>query len=103
MLRSVWGAALLSVASGAIGSTPESWQAMNERVNRACVAKSGLAQPVLLAKKISYSDAIGVEIRQVRGTDSRGRMTRWLCAYNRSTGLAEIEAADAWNGPTAKP
>jgi hypothetical protein len=26
-----------------------------------------------------------------------------LCAYNRSTGRAEVQDADNWNGPTIKP
>lgn len=103
MMKSILGIALLSIAGSAIPSTSESWNEMHLRVERACVAKSGMARPELLAKKISFSDAIGVEIRQLRGTDRRGRMQRLLCAYNRSTGATEIEAADAWNGPANKP
>lgn len=30
-------------------------------------------------------------------------MKRLLCAYNRSTGRAEVQEADVWTGPTAKP
>jgi hypothetical protein len=89
--------------SSAQASTPEAWAQMNTRVNRACVAMSGLKRPQLLAKKISFSDVIGVEIRQIRGTDDRGRMKRLLCAYNRSTGRAEMQDADNWNGPTIRP
>ena len=91
------------IASPALASTPEAWQQMNQRVNRACVAMSGLARPQLLAKKISYSDVIGIEIRQIRGFDNRGRMKRLLCAYNRSTGRTEVQDADNWNGPTTRP
>lgn len=76
---------------------------MNTRVNRACIAMSGLARPVLLARKISFSDTIGTEVRMVKGADERGRMKRLLCAYNRSTGRAEVQEADVWTGPTAKP
>lgn len=84
-------------------STPEAWDQMNIRANRACVAMSGLARPQLLAKKISFSDVIGIEIRQIRGLDDRRRMKRLLCAYNRATGRTEVQDADNWNGPTIKP
>jgi hypothetical protein len=96
-------AALAALAGSAQASTPAAWDAMNQRVNRACVAMSGLARPELLAKKISFSDVIGTEVRMIRGTDKRGRMQRLLCAYHRSTGRAEIQAADVWNGPTIRP
>jgi hypothetical protein len=95
---------LLGASSGsAQASTPAAWGAMNLRVNRACVAMSGLSRPELLSKKISFSDVIGTEVRMIRGTDKRGRMQRLLCGYNRSTGRTEIQPADAWNGPTTKP
>jgi hypothetical protein len=84
-------------------SAPGEFEKMNIRANRACVAMSGLARPQLLAKKISFSDVIGVEIRQIRGLDNRGRMKRLLCAFNRSTSRTEIQDADNWNGPTTTP
>jgi hypothetical protein len=90
-------------ASSAHASTPAAWNQMNTRANRACVAMSNLARPQLLAKKISFSDVIGVEIRQIRGLDNRGRMKRLLCAYNRSTGRTEVQDGDNWNGPTTTP
>jgi hypothetical protein len=96
-------AALATLAGSAQASTPAAWNAMNQRVNRACVAMSGLVRPELLAKKISFSDVIGTEIRMIRGTDRRGRMQRLLCAYNRSTRRTEIQPADVWNGPAIRP
>ena len=96
-------AALALLAMQASASTPAAWNQMNKRVNRACVAMSDLARPQLLARKISFSDVIGVEIRQIRGLDSRGRMKRLLCAYNRSTGRTEVQDADNWNGATMRP
>lgn len=96
----VAGLATISVASA---SAPGEFEKMNTRANRACVAMSGLARPQLLAKKISFSDVIGVEIRQIRGLDNRGRMKRLLCAYNRSTGRTEIQDGDNWNGPVTTP
>lgn len=95
--------ALGLVATGATASTPAAWNQMNTRVNRACVAMSGLARPQLLAKKISFSDVIGTEIRMIRGTDKRGRMQRLLCAYDRKTGRAEVQEGGVWNGATVAP
>ena len=91
------------LASTAHASAPGEFEKMNVRANRACVAMSGLSRPQLLAKQISFSDVIGVEIRQIRGTDNRGRMKRLLCAYNRATGRAEVQDGDNWNGPTTRP
>lgn len=90
-------------ATGAQASTPAEWNAMNKRVNRACVAMSGLARPQPLAKTTSFSDPIGVEVRQLRGLDRQGRMKRLLCAYNRSSGRAEVQDGGVWTGPTATP
>ncbi len=98
--------ALLAIgllASTAQASAPGEFEKMNVRANRACVAMSGLARPQLLAKQISFSDVIGVEIRQIRGTDNRGRMKRLLCAYNRATGRTEVQDGDNWSGPTTRP
>lgn len=95
------GTALLPSAGHA--STPASWEAMNQRANRACVAMSGLSRPVLLAKRISFSDTIGVDVRQLRGLDKRGRMLRLLCAYDRASGRTEVQEADVWTGPTTRP
>ena len=94
---------MLLSGSAATASTPAAWNQMNTRVNRACVAMSGLARPMLLAKKISFSDAIGTEVRMIRGTDKQGRVKRLLCAYNRSTSRTEVQDADAWTGPTVRP
>lgn len=91
------------LVSTAHASAPGEFEKMNVRANRACVAMSGLSRPQLLAKQISFSDVIGVEIRQIRGTDNRGRMKRLLCAYNRSTGRTEVQDGDNWNGPTTRP
>lgn len=94
---------ILLLGSAATASTPAAWNQMNRKVNRNCVAMSGLAHPVLLAKKISFSDTIGTEVRMIRGTDKQGRTKRLLCAYNRSTSRTEVQDADAWNGPVAMP
>ncbi len=102
-ITSVAVLATVLLASTAQASAPGEFEKMNTRANRACIAMSGLARPQLLAKKISFSDVIGVEIRQIRGTDDRGRMKRLLCAYNRSTGRTEVQEGDNWNGLTTRP
>ena len=106
-MRKLYSAMLAGViAASAVpvpASTPQAWEQMNRRVNRACVAMAGLERPELLAVKISYSDAIGTEIRMIRGTDRRGVMQRKLCAYNRRSGRVEVQDATGWNGPAIKP
>lgn len=103
MIKIIAGMALVTLATSAQASAPGEFEKMNVRANRACVAMSGLAYPQLLAKKISFSDVIGTEVRMIRGADKSGRMQRLLCAYNRSTGRTEIQPADVWNGPTIRP
>lgn len=96
-------ATLTSLATAVAASTPAAWDQMNQRANRQCVAISGLKRPILLARRISFSDMIGIDVRQLRGFDDRGQMKFLLCAYNRSTGRAEIQEGDNWNGRTIKP
>jgi hypothetical protein len=103
MTKYVLAGALLFGATMAGASSPGAWDQMNQRVNRACVAMSGLSRPQLLAQKISFSDTIGVEVRQLRGVDKRGRMSYLLCAYDRRTGRTEVQPAGGWLGATVKP
>ena len=93
----------VAVALPAQASSPAAWEQMNRRVNRACIAMSGLARPEILAKKISFSDTIGIEARMVRGLDMRGRYQRMLCAYNRRTGRTEVQEAGGWLGASVRP
>ena len=94
---------VVTIAWPAFASTPQSWAQMNQRANRACVAMSGLSQPELLAQRISFSDAFGMELRMIRGKDERGRTQRKLCLYSRKTGRTEVQDAPAWNDPTTRP
>ena len=103
MMERLCIAALALTPLAADASTPAAWAQMNVRVNRACVAMSDLARPLVLAKTISFSDTIGTEIRQLRGLDKQGRMKRLLCAYNRATKRVEVQEADNWNGPVTRP
>lgn len=90
-------------ATLAYASSPESWANLDTRVNRACIAMSGLARPQVLGQKISFSDAIGVEVRMIRGYDNRNRFHRKLCAFNRRTSRTEVEDAGSWFGATVRP
>lgn len=104
MAKNIIIAALLVATSApALASTTAAWSQMGKRANRACVAMSGLARAQLLASKLSYSDAIGVEARLIRSTDPRGRMKRLICLYNRSSGRAEVQEAPNWKAATMQP
>jgi hypothetical protein len=102
-MRKLVTLAILLFATTTSASTPMAWAKMNTRVKRACIAISGLEHPELLAGNISFSDAIGTEVRMIRGTDKRGRMKRLVCAYNRLTGQTEVQEGDVWSGPVARP
>ena len=101
--RHIIALGLFGLAASAQASTPGAWDAMNQRVNRACIAMSGLARPTILAKQISFSDTLGVEARMLRGADNRGRFQRLLCLYRRSNGRTEVQEAGGWFGTTTKP
>ncbi len=91
------------VTTLATASTPESWANLDTRVNRACIATSGLARPQVLGQKVSYSDTIGVEVRMIRGYDSRNRFHRKICAFNRRTSRTEVQDAGSWFGASVRP
>ena len=94
---------LIIFSGSASASTSGEWAALDRRVNRACIAMSGLSRPQVLAQKVSFSDAIGTEVRMIRGTDSRGRYHRKLCAFNRATSRTEVQDAAGWLSPSVKP
>lgn len=102
-LKTVAAIAAATIAVPAGASAPGEWDRLNTRVNRACIAMSGLARPEVLAKRISFSDVIGVEARMIRGVDNRGRYQRMLCAYNRRTGRTEVQEAGGWLGASVRP
>ena len=74
--------------AAAIASTPAAWQQLDQRVTRACIAASGLAQPKMIADKASFSDRVPVELRIVEGYNSQSVIDVKLCAYDRRTGRA---------------
>ncbi len=97
------GATCLMMTAAAGASTPGSWAQLNTRVNRACIAMSDLARPTVLAHRVSTSDALGVEIRMVRGYDSRNRFHRKICVFRRSNSRTEVHDAASWFGATVRP
>lgn len=103
LLRIVPLAAVLAIAASASASSPAAWANLNTRVNRSCIAMSGLARPEVLAQKISTSDAVGVEVRLIRGYDDRKRFHRKICVFNRSNSRTEVHDAGSWFGSTVKP
>lgn len=96
-------APLVLTAAAASASTPQAWANLEQRVNRACIAMSGLARPQVLAQKISTSDAVGVEVRLIRGYDNRNRFHRKICVFNRSNSRTEVHDAAGWFGASVKP
>ena len=93
----------VAISSAAGASAPSAWANLNTRVNRACIAMSDLATPQVLAQRISTSDAVGVEIRLLRGRDSRNRFHRKICVFNRSNSRTEVHDAASWFGSTVTP
>lgn len=95
--------AIIGLSAAAFASTEEAWANLDTRVNRACIAMSGLARPQVLKQKVSYSDVIGIEVRMLRGTDDKGKFHRKLCAFNRKTSRTEVQDAGGWWGSSVKP
>lgn len=102
--RLVWialvSASVMPISASA--STPESGAQLDQCVVRACIAMSGLSRPEVLARNISFSDMIGIEVRMMRGLE-KGRMQPKLCAYNRRSGRTEAQDAGAWRGSATRP
>ena len=95
--------ALALLPAAASASTPQAWADLDKRVTRACIAMSGLATPQVLAEKVSTSDAIGVEVRMIRGYDSKKVFHRQICVVNRRTSRTEVHEAPSWIGASVKP
>ena len=94
---------VLFLPNNLAASTPESFNQLDQRSGRACIALSALAYPELLGFKNRFSDTIGIDIRMIRGRDAKGNFKRILCAYNRRSGRAEVQDAGNWLGTTVKP
>lgn len=85
--------ALVSLCAAAFGSaasasTPEAWQQLDRRVNRACLSASGLTQAKVVTDKASFSDRVPVELRIVEGYNKQSVIDVKLCAYDRRSGRA---------------
>lgn len=87
--------AALLVPAAVHASTPAAYAQLNRDVARACLAKSELARARLLTDRLSFSDAIPVELRALRGFDRRGRSVARVCAYDRRTKTAEVQDGNA--------
>lgn len=79
-------AALVGTAASA--STPQAWQQLDRRVNRACLAASGLDQAKVMTDKASFSDRVPVELRVIEGYNRQSVIDVKLCAFDRRTGRA---------------
>ena len=83
-------AALASLSTAALASSPAAWQQMDQRVVPACLAASGLSQAKMIADKASFSDRVAVELRIIEGYNSQSVIDVKLCAYDRRTGRAAV-------------
>ena len=81
-------AALACLNAAALASPPASWQQLDQRVARACIAASALSQPKMIADKASFSYRVAVQLRIVEGYNSQSVIDVQLCAYDRRTGRA---------------
>lgn len=77
----------------ATASTDAAWQAMDQRVNQACIAASGLMQARVVTDRASFSDRVPVELRIVEGYNSQSVIDVKLCAYNRRNKRAVVTEA----------
>lgn len=84
-LASPLAVALCAAAVPAAASTPAAWEQMNRRVERACLAASGLLQPRIIEDKASFSDRLPIELRVVEGYNRQSVVDVKLCAYDRRT------------------
>ena len=61
---------------------------MDRKVNRACLAASGLQRAKIMTDKASFSDRVPVELRIVEGYNRQSVVDVRLCAYDRRSGRA---------------
>ena len=89
--------ALVLAPFPAVASSPAAWDALDAKVARACLAKSGLRGARVTAR-LGFSDAVPVELRLLSGQSrsrSRGQPRTRVCAYSRTTGAVEVQDAPA--------
>lgn len=76
------------VGTAAAASSPQAWQQLDRRVNRACIAASGLSQAKIVQDKASFPDRVPIELRIVEGYNRGSVIDVKLCAFDRRTGRA---------------
>ncbi len=86
-------AAALAIGGTATASTPQAWQQMDRRIDRACLLASGLMQARIIEDKASFSDRVPVELRIVEGYNRQSVVDVKLCAYDRRTRRATTTEA----------
>ena len=88
LVLAVAGGTLLGTAAPA--STPQAWQQLDRRANRACLLAAGLRKAKIVADKASFSDRVPVELRIVEGYNRQSVVDVKLCAYDRRTRRATV-------------
>ena len=84
-LKTLIIAGLLGSTVPSFASTPEAWQQVNRRVDRACLMRSGLLRPRIIADKASFPDQVPVELRIVEGYNRQSVVDVKLCVFDRQT------------------
>ena len=85
--------AAAAIATSATASSPGAWQEMGGRVDRACLAASGLQQAKIAADKASFSDRMPIELRIVEGYNRQSQIDVMICAYDRRTRRVAVTPA----------
>jgi hypothetical protein len=91
--------AALSLAGGALASTPQAWSAYDSEVLKACVAASSLKDAHAAGRRVDFDDAIGYSALLLAGNYPQPHMHnqpgRELCLFDRRTRTATVSDADA--------
>ena len=98
MIRYAAVAAVAIIAGAANASPPGAWDQMNARVDRACIAASGLLQARIASDRASFPDRVPVELRIVEGYNRESVMDVKLCVYDRRTRRAAVTEASGQLG-----
>ena len=85
--------ALLAVPAAA--STPAAWNTLDRTSAAACAKAADLKEPVVVGAPVRFSDAYGIDVRDVTGRykprHMKGAKARLLCLVERKTGRVEIQ------------
>ncbi|WP_182084029.1 hypothetical protein [Aureimonas sp. ME7] len=81
----------------AVASSPDAWAEFDARVEKACLAASGLrnARP---SRIVGFDDRVGV-VAMLVSDRTRGSARAVLCLYDKKTRKAHVDDAEMWSAP----